>query len=88
MSHAPRLRPVQSEPDRLRVADQPLPGDGLIEPLLSVADLCRLLQCDRRTIERMRSAGRLPGPDLCVGRRLPRWRVETIRSWIERGGCQ
>ena len=31
-------------------------------------DLARMLNCDRRTIERMRSAGRLPHPDLRVGR--------------------
>jgi hypothetical protein len=50
-----------------------------------MTDLARLLVCDRRTVERLRAAGRLPRPDLHVGR-LPRWRLETISAWIERGG--
>jgi predicted DNA-binding transcriptional regulator AlpA len=56
-----------------------------IEPLLTMTDLARLLVCDRRTVERLRAAGRLPRPDLHIGR-LPRWRLETISAWIERGG--
>jgi hypothetical protein len=57
-----------------------------IEPLLRVVDLERVLNCDRRTIERMRASGRLPQPDLFVGRRSPRWRAETVRAWINAGG--
>jgi predicted DNA-binding transcriptional regulator AlpA len=57
-----------------------------VEPLLRIADLTRWLSCDVRTVDRMRSAGRLPKPDLVVGRRSPRWRVETIRDWINSGG--
>jgi hypothetical protein len=33
----------------------------------------------------MRSAGKLPRPDLHVGK-LPRWKPESIRRWIEGGG--
>lgn len=60
-----------------------------IEPMLTIDGLARALSCDRRTIERMRSAGQLPAPDLLIGtgrRRSPRWRPETVRAWIERGG--
>jgi excisionase family DNA binding protein len=61
------------------------PLAALIEPLLSVDDLARTLNASRRTIERMRSAGKLPRPDLHLGK-LPRWKPETIRRWIEGGG--
>jgi hypothetical protein len=57
-----------------------------IEPLLSIDDLAVILHCSRRLVERMRSAGKLPPPDLLVGR-MPRWKPETIRQWIEQGGA-
>jgi hypothetical protein len=53
-----------------------------LEPLLGIDDLAATLNCSRRLVERMRSAGRLPCPDLRLGR-LPRWRVRTIRDWID-----
>jgi hypothetical protein len=56
------------------------------EPLVTKADLERILQVDSRTIDRMRSAGRLPKADLYLAR-MPRWNAETIRRWIE-GGCK
>jgi predicted DNA-binding transcriptional regulator AlpA len=57
-----------------------------IQPLLRNADLLRLLPCDVQTLDRVRSSGRLPKPDLTIGRRSPRWRAETIRDWINSGG--
>jgi hypothetical protein len=64
-----------------------------IKAVLAVKDLVELLQIDRRTIERMRSAGTLPAPDLLLGTigkkgkpRHPRWRGETIVEWLKRGG--
>jgi predicted DNA-binding transcriptional regulator AlpA len=60
------------------------PTDSLA-PLLSVADLARVLNGSRRTIERLRAAGKLPRPDLHIGT-MPRWKAETIRCWIEGGG--
>jgi predicted DNA-binding transcriptional regulator AlpA len=56
-----------------------------IEPVVTKADLERILQIDSRTIDRMRSSGRLPKPDLVLSR-MPRWRPQTIRQWIESGG--
>jgi predicted DNA-binding transcriptional regulator AlpA len=56
-----------------------------LEPMLSLDDLAALLSCSRRLVERMRSAGKIPRPDIHVGR-CPRWKPETIRKWIERGG--
>jgi len=55
-----------------------------MEPLLGIDDLAALLSCSRRLVERMRSAGKVPKPDIHVGR-CPRWRAETVRAWIERG---
>jgi predicted DNA-binding transcriptional regulator AlpA len=57
-----------------------------IEPMLSVGDLMAILGCSRRLIEQMRSAGKFPRPTMMLGR-MPRWRAETIRTWIERGGA-
>ncbi len=59
----------------------PAPG---MEPLLGIDDLATYLNCSRRLVERMRSAGKVPLPDLHVGR-MPRWKPATIRAWIERG---
>jgi predicted DNA-binding transcriptional regulator AlpA len=56
-----------------------------LEPLLSIDGVARALSVSRPTIERMRSGGKLPLPDLHIGR-MPRWRCETIRRWIEGGG--
>jgi hypothetical protein len=66
----------------------PAPLASAIEPLLTISDLARLYVCERRSIERMRAAGRLPKPDTYIGtgRRSPRWRAETILRWIEKGG--
>ena len=56
-----------------------------IQPLVTKDDLEAILRVDKRTIDRMRSSGKLPKPDVMISR-FPRWRVETIRGWLERGG--
>ena len=61
------------------------PDAPIIEPLLTVEGVASALSVNRRTVERMLSAGKLPGPDLRIGR-MPRWKAETIRRWIENGG--
>jgi len=53
-----------------------------IESLITVDDLAMVLVTTRRTVDRMRSAGKIPKPDLHVGK-MPRWRPETIRRWID-----
>jgi predicted DNA-binding transcriptional regulator AlpA len=62
---------------------KPLPPG--VEPLLSINDLATVLSCSRRLVERMCAGGKVPKPDLKVGR-MPRWRADTIRRWIEDGG--
>jgi predicted DNA-binding transcriptional regulator AlpA len=53
-----------------------------IEPLLTIDGLAAVLSIARRTAERLKSAGKLPRPDLTIGR-MPRWKPETIRCWID-----
>jgi hypothetical protein len=48
-------------------------------------DLARALGISRRALERERAAGRMPRPDLTIGR-MPLWRVETIQAWLEGSG--
>jgi predicted DNA-binding transcriptional regulator AlpA len=55
-----------------------------MEPLIGIDDLAVLLNCCRRLVERMRSAGKIPKPDIKIGK-MPRWKATTIRAWIERG---
>jgi predicted DNA-binding transcriptional regulator AlpA len=57
-----------------------LAGPSLL--LWTIDDLAAALAISRRTAERMLSAGKLPRPDLRIGR-MPRWRPETIRQWID-----
>ena len=52
---------------------------------LRLDDLADALGVSRRSLERERSAGRLPRADLTIGR-MPLWKPETIRRWIEGGG--
>jgi hypothetical protein len=82
---APRAdAPPPIEREAARPVAAPPPADALA-PLLSVADLARVLNESRRTIERLRAAGKLPRPDLHIGK-MPWWKAETIRRWIEGGG--
>ena len=74
-----------SSPARISALPVPPKPTDSLEPLLSVADLARVLNGSRRTIERLRAAGKLPRPDLHIGK-MPRWKAETIRRWIEGSG--
>ncbi len=50
-------------------------------------EVAALLGVSRRTIERERSAGRFPKPDLHIGR-APLWKRETLVRWIAEGGVR
>jgi predicted DNA-binding transcriptional regulator AlpA len=52
---------------------------------LRLDEVADALGVSRRVIERERTEGRLPAPDLVIGR-MPLWKVQTIKSWLERGG--
>jgi hypothetical protein len=75
-------RRPDSDPSLVKSAVRPA---GWIEPLLSVADLVRILNVSRRVVDRMRSSGHLPPHNLTI-RKAPRWKAATIRSWIDAGG--
>jgi predicted DNA-binding transcriptional regulator AlpA len=90
-------KPAVEDPGPVRLADaidppedprpEVKPGRTLpagIEPMLGIDDLAALLSCSRRLVERMRSAGKVPKPDIKIGK-MPRWKPETIRRWIEGG---
>jgi excisionase family DNA binding protein len=56
----------------------------MIEPLLLTADrMAALLEISKRTLWRLRSAGRLPRPVLLGG--SVRWRSDEVRLWVSRG---
>ena len=80
----PLPRSIGKEPDAKAAVSSPLaePVDRLA---LRLDELPAALGVSRRTIERERSAGRFPRPDLTIGR-MPLWRPETIRTWVEGGG--
>jgi hypothetical protein len=82
---APRRQTPVGDPGPLKPADLILGAGQLIEPLISIDELVRILNCSRRWLERERSAGRAPRPDFMAGR-CPRWKLETVRRWIEGGG--
>lgn len=90
----PRLG-TEAAPNDVATHSQPKPtaparlGPSPIERMLSMADLCHILNVSRSKLERLRAAGRVPRPDVdlrTVNKPIPRWRPETIRRWIESGG--
>lgn len=56
-----------------------------LETMLEINDLADLLNVSRRTVERLRTAGKVPKPDMHVGK-MPRWNRETIRRWVAEQG--
>ena len=77
----PARRPEGGPPMKPQAESFPVP-DRITYRL---AELSKALGVSRRTLERERSAGRFPPPDLTIGK-LPLWRVETVRRWVEGGG--
>ena len=69
-------------------APHPLPAPTSPTPerlALRLDEVAVALGMSRRTIERLRSAGRFPKPDRKVGK-VPLWSPATIRRWVEQGG--
>jgi hypothetical protein len=52
---------------------------------IRIDEVAKAIGVSRRVIERERSAGRFPTPDMFIGR-MPMYRPETIRGWIDSGG--
>jgi predicted DNA-binding transcriptional regulator AlpA len=93
--YKPGINDPAETPDRPTVS-QHKPGQNDLEtaatprpeiPRLTwrLEELCKALGVSRRALERERSAGRLPRPDMTIGR-MPLWKPETIHAWLERGG--
>ena len=53
---------------------------------LRLAEAAASLGISRRTLERERSAGRFPKPDIHIGK-APLWTPETLRRWVAEGGA-
>lgn len=53
------------------------------DPLLCSHQIAALLGISKRTLERLRSSGEFPAPDLRLGPRILRWRSSTVRAWLE-----
>jgi predicted DNA-binding transcriptional regulator AlpA len=70
------------------MSGDPRPGSPVVEPVpklaLRIADVAEALGVGRRTIERLRAAGRFPKPDGTIGK-CPIWAPETIASWVKGG---
>jgi hypothetical protein len=61
-----------------------------LEPALEIDDWSVLFGCSRREVERLRAAGKLPPPDLKVGK-SPKWLPASVRKFLEkqaRGGAR
>lgn len=67
---------------RLRGAARPKDHHTPVEPLVSIEGFALTLGVSRRVVERLRAEGSIPPADLYIGR-LPRWRPETVRQWIQ-----
>ncbi len=64
---------------------QPSPGSTSAVPerlTWRLDDIARALGISRRALERERSAGRFPPPDLHIGK-APLWRPSTLSAWID-----
>jgi len=51
--------------------------------LLTVEELCELLNISSRTVYRMVAEGRLP-PPLRLSHRVARWHEEDVFAWLEK----
>jgi predicted DNA-binding transcriptional regulator AlpA len=80
MSRPPK--PATPDQSPLAQPDHPSRSEALLWRFNKVVDSTGM---SRRTIERLRSAGRFPKPDLKIGK-APLWKPETIRRWIDEGG--
>jgi hypothetical protein len=79
LAEPPAAPPIAEPPvGRYRLTDAIPPP---VAPLVTRPDFARVLRLSLRAFDQLRSAGRLPRPDLVLGR-SPRWRVETVRDWL------
>lgn len=75
----------RAKPAPVAMADEPSPSVERL--LLRLDEVARSLGFTERTLNRLRSAGKFPKPDVQVGR-MPLWKPATVRAWIEQGGVR
>ena len=88
-----RAKPAPPVQAGMKTAELPEGVVPIVRPLdafvgrltLRLDEIVDALGVSRRTLDRERSAGRFPRPDLRIGR-MSLWRPETIRRWIDQGG--
>jgi predicted DNA-binding transcriptional regulator AlpA len=86
MSQAHRPRPDVADPGPLKLVNQPeAASPNVVRLAYRLDEVAKALGVSRRLIERERSAGRFPRPDLTIGR-APLWTRETLTRWIAQGG--
>ena len=51
-----------------------------------IDDIGPAIGVSRRTVEGLRSSGRLPRPDIKIGR-MPIWLRDTIHAWLAQGNA-
>ncbi|WP_328591870.1 helix-turn-helix transcriptional regulator [Candidatus Frankia alpina] len=54
-----------------------------IEPLLDYTDIAELAGISPSTVRAYRSSGHLPRPDIQTSPRRSRWKLSTVRTWLE-----
>jgi predicted DNA-binding transcriptional regulator AlpA len=78
--------PVAAETGTVDAAPAPEAAPAAERLALRLDEVAAALGVSRRAIERERAAGRFPRPDLTIGR-MPLWKPETIKAWLEGGGA-
>ncbi|WP_225438900.1 helix-turn-helix transcriptional regulator, partial [Candidatus Frankia nodulisporulans] len=53
------------------------------EPLLDYTDIAKLAGISPVTARSYKSSGHLPDPDVQTSSRRPRWKLSTVRAWLE-----
>ncbi len=80
MSRAARIEPASEDLARSIEPASPIPFRDRL--LVGWDDISAHVGVSRRLLEREVSAGRMPGPDVRIGRRAC-WRPATITSWLD-----
>jgi predicted DNA-binding transcriptional regulator AlpA len=77
--------PTMSRPDPSSEPQDAVTSASRRQLTWRLNEVAARLGVSRRAVERLRSAGRFPKPDLVIGR-MPLWRPQNIDRWIEGGG--
>jgi predicted DNA-binding transcriptional regulator AlpA len=90
MTQVPRPRPAVPDPGPVVLLEssdrRPEAASPAVERLAYRLDeVARALGVSRRLIERQRSAGQFPQPDVRIGR-AALWTRQSLVEWIARGG--